>query len=264
MGLIKTTAPNLQGKARVDLVKSDFDAIVWQKGYDVILEKAIECPCRNRPDGQALSDCRNCGGSGWVFYNPVQTRMVIQSINKDTQYKEWSKENLGTAKISALNEQQLSYMDKITILNAVQTLNETLFFKQHSDGVYRAMSTYKIIDIVDIFEFVDSQHPLKVLTENDYTIVNERWIELSNVTEQYPTISIRYTYNPIYHILDINRDVMTSKKLIAGKDINKDFPVSAVGRVAHYILNIQNFNQEYLFDNSYDKGCGTESNFKRC
>jgi len=262
--LVKTTAPNLQGKARVDLVKTDFDALVWQKGYDVIVEKAIECPCRNRPDGMALSNCRNCGGSGWVFYNPNQTRMVIQSINKDTQYKEWSKENLGTAKITALNEQRLSYMDKITIINSIQSLNETLFLKQHTDGKYRVMTTYPIIDIVDIFRFADSDSPLIKLTSDDYSIQHNQWIELNNVNEQYPTISVRYLYNPVYYILDVNRDVMTSKKLTAGKDIDKDFPVSAVGRAAHYILDSQNYNQDYLLDNSYDKQCDSSLNFKRC
>jgi len=121
--IIQQTPPNTQGKTRVDLDKSDFDALVWQKGYDVYVDKAMKCPCRNTPDSQALSNCRNCGGSGWIFFNRKETRMVLQSMNANNRYQEWSEEKLGTVRITSLNKEQLTYMDRITIKNGYSISN---------------------------------------------------------------------------------------------------------------------------------------------
>lgn len=263
---IAATPVNTQGKARVDLVKSDFDAVVWQKGYSVFLDRAIKCPCRNVSDNQGLSSCKNCGGSGWVFINRKATRMVIQSMNKDTQFKEWSVEKLGTARITSLNEDKLAYMDRITITSAISTTSQILHFKQHEDSVYRAMSIYPIKSVIDAFIFKDpSQLLLKAEQGVDFTIVGGNWIELAPIHNvQNATISLRYEHNPMYHVIDLNRDIMTTKKLEGGKDVNKNLPISAIAKSAHYVLDEQNFNGDFLLDNSYQEGCDVKYTDKQC
>lgn len=264
---ITQTPPNTQGKARVDLIKSDFDALVWQKGYDVFLDKAIKCPCRNVPDAQGLSNCKNCGGSGWLFINRKKTRMVIQSMNIDTRYKEWSEEKLGTARITALNEEQLAYMDRITVATGMITTSQVLFFKKHSDGKWRAMCIYPILELVDAFIFDKPEDPLiKAEKGQDFEIVNKNWIELSetHTQKEHPTISLRYRHNPMFHVVDLTRNVMTTKAIQKGKDIDTSMPLSAVAKLAHYVLDEQNFNGDYLNDNDYSEGCDVKYTNKEC
>jgi hypothetical protein len=263
---IQATPVNTQGKARVDLVKSDFDAIIWQKGYDVLLDRAIKCPCRNVADNQGLSDCKNCGGSGWCFINRKATRMVLQSMNKDTQFKEWSMERLGTTRISCLNEERISYMDRITVTSATVTTSQTVHFKEHSDGVFRAAIIYPIKKLIYSFLFKGSQTPLfRAVEGTDFDIVDGNWIELkSQHNQDHPTMSLRYEHNPMYHILDTNRDVMTSKKSISGKNVKNNYPVSGIAKLAHYVLDEQSFNGDFLLDNSFEENCKDKYTDKQC
>lgn len=110
---IVETKASYPGVPRVDFLYPDFDALVDNKGYEVIWERAIPCPCSKRVQHQ--STCRNCGGSGWVFINPTRIKAVCQSLNKNTRYKDWSVEMLGTAAITVKSMFHLNFMDKIMI-----------------------------------------------------------------------------------------------------------------------------------------------------
>jgi len=125
-------------------------------------------------------------------------------------------------------------------------------------------TAFRIRNLIDAFIFKHSTDPLiKAERATDYEIVNHNWIELDqrhvdanlSETKQYPTMSIRYQHNPMYHIIDINRDTMTTKVLTKGRDGNVSLPLSAVGRSAHYVLDEENFNGDYLNNNDYNEGC---------
>lgn len=254
--VIAQTPPVTQGKARVDLVKSDFDALVWQKGYDVYHDKAIKCPCRNLPDGQSQSSCKNCGGSQWVFVNRTETRMVVQSINKDTKFKEWSEEKLGLAKITAMQESKIAFMDRIILRNSLATTSHTLFARVHADGKLRCKSVYDIESIDFIYLFAGVGNKLTVVPSDKYTIDDGSWITLSDdyLSISNPTISIRYNHHPAFHINEVSRSIIDSYVIQKTDDIQRDqirpFPVHAVGRLAHYVLDEENYSNDRLFDNS--------------
>ena len=74
---------------RADLHKREFDTLIHQKGRDVLLETALQCPCKS-PSTNQQSDCKNCGGTGWIFVNPRETRMVLTAINAVTEFRPWS------------------------------------------------------------------------------------------------------------------------------------------------------------------------------
>lgn len=259
--LIQQTPPNLQGQARVDLRKRDFDAIVWQKGYNVYLDKALRCPCRNSNDHQALSSCKNCGGSGWVYLNRYQTKMVLQSMNLDTKFKEWSEERIGTVRITAMKRDELAFMDRITLIDGREIVNDVVFPKEYY-GELRARVNYEILEIDEIFLFDSTGLPLKQLTEGiDFEILQDNLNRPTNLLRfdtQYSglenmTVSIRYQYAPQFHVLDITRSIMATQELDKsdGSDIVSQMPVSAMGRRSHYVLDEQNYNNDFLLDNSY-------------
>ena len=95
--LITTPPANVDTTTRVDFNKPSFEKLIYQKGLDVVWEQAIHCPCKDdEAANQGLSSCKNCGGTGWVFINPEETKMIIHSMNLNTRYKEWSMEKLGS------------------------------------------------------------------------------------------------------------------------------------------------------------------------
>jgi len=127
---VTPTPSQVANQGRADFVKSKFDDLIYQKGYDVVHEKALRCPCVSKNANQQ-SNCKNCGGSSWIFFNPTQTKMVIHSMNLNTKYKEWSQENIGTASISSLAETETSFMDRITVIDGEAIFSEVLFLKQY-------------------------------------------------------------------------------------------------------------------------------------
>lgn len=247
---IVQTRVNYVGVFRVDFVSPDFDALVDNKGYDVIWERAIPCPCASR--NAAHSTCKNCQGTGWVFINPKQIKAVAQSINKDTKYKDWSVELLGTISLTVKSCFHLNYMDKITLLGATAPQSENLLVKDFSGQKY-VNTIYGIKSIIDIFKFVDESQPLQLLTKGkDYSFEGNKI--LFNGLQTGESISVSYVHNVQYNVLDLPHDIRQTIVLDSkSREQTLLLPISAVARRTHNVLDAPNFNGDNLFDNSYLK-----------
>lgn len=261
MTLITETPPAAIGDKRVDFVKSEFDDLIWKKGYDVIHEKSLTCPCASKNTNQ-LSNCKNCGGSGYIFYNPTKTRMVIHSMNLNTKFKEWSKENAGTASVSALSESETSFMDRITVIDGLAIFSEVVFLKNYADSTYYWNTIYDIKEILYIGLFRESDQKLTVLKYGtDFTYENNKIIfitattlysdEVVGVENLDLSITVRYKHSPQLHLIDLPRETMQSFVNIAGEGEEViSLPVHAIARRSHYVLNRENFDNSNILDNS--------------
>ncbi|MGL5076270.1 MAG: hypothetical protein ACRDBG_10625, partial [Waterburya sp.] len=96
----------------VEFVRQDFDNLVWNKGYEVVWEKAIKCPCKTN-GGENLITCLNCGGTGWFFINRFKTTMHLTSMNSSSQQKDWSRVDEGKVMFTAISELEIAQMDRI-------------------------------------------------------------------------------------------------------------------------------------------------------
>lgn len=162
-------SPDLLQKPRVDFRGDDFNAINWTKGYDVIVEQAVKCPCKSK-DNDQLSICQNCLGVGWVFINNTQDRAILTSVNFDTQYKEWSELKIGTANITLQRRSYLAYMDRITVVDS-QVVQSEVIYPQIFGANYFAYTIYSIDDIVEVFAFLGPTEALQLMVEDtDYTV----------------------------------------------------------------------------------------------
>lgn len=252
--IITQPPPNISKEPNVQLNKGSLDAFIHLKGYDVYHEKAIPCPCK--VEGQDnLSSCRNCLGTGWVFLNKVKTRMLVHSMNLQTKYKEWSREILGTASITARDVDKLSYMDRITLLNT-DTLHSQIIHPAIYQNKYFAYLDYPLIKVESVFMFIDPDRPLVKLEENVDFNINSSVFSL-NYSKYYQkpniTISISYHHSVAFHIIDLTRDILTMeiRNDISGIKEWKDLPIAAVGRKAHLVLGLDNYKGDLLIDNSF-------------
>lgn len=250
-------APDLTGKPRVDFNKGDFEALIEQKGYDVFIEKAFRCPCGSKDTGtQPLSSCKNCGGSGYAFINKIDTRLVLHSMNLETKFREWSKENLGTVSVTGRDIEDLGYMDRITVVDAISVFNQVVYpFIYDDSGTDRltAFTIYDIKEIEDIFLFVSSSAKYQRLAlTTDYTfeynkiIFNSSFNSLTN-----PQMTVRYKHSPQFHIIDFPRETMNTFVTVGGKEQSVRMPIHAVARRSHYVLDAENFVGDRVLDNSY-------------
>lgn len=253
---------------RVDFVKSDFDVLIDQKGRRVLFEKALQCPCKSKSTNQQ-SDCKNCGGTGWVFVDPKETRMVLSSVSVVNEFKDWSEESRGFVNITSKDEDEVGWMDRITLLDGKAYMSEVLHFKK-VDGMMFAFTAYPIKEMKYIATFDGSGQPLRPLRKDvDYTFQGQL-IKLSEpfFLDQDVSASVRYVHAPQFYILELKRETMQTFTYDDGTEKLKHMPISALGRRAHYVLDpanaygvglIRNYYKDQSDCNGYgfvSQGCG--------
>lgn len=240
---------------RVDLVKNDFDTLVYQKGRDVLYEKALQCPCKSKATNQQ-SNCKNCGGTGWVFVNPKKTRMVVTGVAITTDYKAWSEESRGMINITANESEQLTFMDRITLLDGNAIFNEVLHFKKTSNNIVFAFSAYHIKQILYAGLFISTSSGIQRLDKSQITI-EDNIVKLNPSivpnTLNEVSITLRYIHAPTYYIVEMKRETMQTFKYQIGNELIQHMPLSAMGRRAHYVLTAPNLQGDRLIDNSYSE-----------
>jgi hypothetical protein len=237
----------------VKFQKKRFDGLIWDKGYDVWIDKAMRCPCIQKSTGQGLPNCRNCLGKGWLFINRSETRIVIQSLNANKKYENWTEETTGTAKITARAIDRLAWMDRITIINAEGIFQEVLFPTQFN-GELIAFPIYTPLEIFECYLFDGVTNKLKILElVTDYTISDEKIIFNNNyINNQQFSVSIRYAHCLVYHVTDINRDVMVTRVRDCDDETSASaqMPINGMAKKAHYIFDNTKFEANKLLENS--------------
>lgn len=254
---------------QADFVLPEIEATVRDKGLDVILEKVYLCPCKDSGTPAPLNLCQNCGGVGWFWANPTKTKMLISGIAADGKLKEaalreWGMVDGGTVKVTALDDNKFSYMDKIVLLDSTAEHNQILYPKlTDDDSTVFAFTQYDILEIDFIGFFNRAESKITKLNEiSDYTF-NNNIIRFAsgyrNITNL--SVTIRYSHRPVLHIIDILRESMTSTKGAHLQGQQKLLmPVHALAKRAHLIKDIENYDGDRLLDNSWlPDACQTEA-----
>jgi hypothetical protein len=238
--------------------KPEAEATIRDKGYACVYEKAYSCPCKDKEVAHKGS-CKNCGGTGWVFMNPANTRLIISGIQHDSKLKEaalsemglWE---LGVVNVTATNEVKMSMMDRITIMDATAEHSQILYIYGHEvTSELFTFTKYDIKSIEYVAVFIDTDTPLLRLVEGvDYTFQDNILKFISGAVSEDNQITIRSVHHPVFHVIDILRESFSSYN---GNGDKLTLPVKAVAKRAHLIKDAENFDGDRLFDNSWLPEC---------
>lgn len=250
------TRPNNIGGIRVDFTQPEFDNAIFDKGYEVIWYEAVRCPCNKAREGH-LSTCNNCLGLGWVFVNPIQTKALITSINKDTKYKYWSQELSGTVNVTLRDQERLSVMDKIVLKNKFSLMSELRDVREVA-GQKFIFTTYPIDQIHSVFLFNSVSTKLVRLTMDEYMVSTDNPYVLKINKTPLPTgfnnvVSIKYKHKVQYNVIDLPHDLRYSTELNRkGQEIELPLPIQAIARKSEYLTGYSvNYDGTGILDNSY-------------
>ena len=249
--IIQQSPPDLI-QPRGDLELFRFNQLIWEKGLEVILERSIKCPCKQK-GGDNLTSCRNCLGTGEIFVNPIQTRMFVSSINANTKFSSWSETKLGTVSVSAMYIDKLNFMDRITILNSESCYSQVLYPFEFKQQLF-AYTTYDIQSADALFVFEGEDQKLTKLVEDTDFTVQDNMILLDDKfkNKTYLSLSMLYRHKVQFHVIDIVHDVRNSVVIgNDGKEKDIKLPINAIARRSHYCLDSENFAGTLLFDNSF-------------
>ena len=229
-----------------------FDDAILKKGYNVTIEQAIVCPCMT--GGQHLFDCPNCRGIGWVWLDKIQTKMLLQSQNSDTKFKEWTEEQVGRVNMSYLGKYQPTYMTRVTVLDGFSTYSQ-IAKPFEFEGQFFAYLVYPVIDIEIVFYYKQGSKLVRLIKDTDYWYTKE-----TNVIEINPKfitipdfrVSLIYKHQIQYYVLDVIKELRVYKVFDGSSYIEKAFPNNATGRRCHNVMDLdaENKSKTLLFDNS--------------
>lgn len=239
-----------------------FEGLIYNNGYDVYIEKAMRCPCVDKATGQGLATCKNCLGRGWFFVDKRQTKVVSQSMANLKRNSDIGEINRGIARITSRASDKLAFMDKLIFLELIAYYTEILRPVVYEDELI-AYPIYEPLEVTNMYLFINDGVKLQPISSELYNISGNKiifdkkiidYVEATDVNQKQPdiSISIRYSYHPVYHIIDVNRELMKVK----GRDgctfsdeKLKSMPINALARKAHYIFDQQSFGRE-LIDNT--------------
>lgn len=261
MSIRTQTPPDVTNYPKVNIFnRDDFNDALWENGYQVVIEEAVACPCQGT-SSDAKSTCSNCLGTGWVFINPIRTKAFISSINRNTKYKDWSPEFIGTIACTFMNVNRIGFMDKVILEKHYGMLSENLTARDHStDPIYKkfVFGTYGMVEVRSVFIFNGDGNALIKLSSSDYRINPTNSYVLDVKTTNLPAdfngkVSVSYKHHLTYNVLDIPHDVRVTKEYSNnGKRETKEMPVQAIARKSAYELGrATNYQGNNIFNNSY-------------
>lgn len=242
-----------------------FESLIQTQGYDAYIDRALRCPCADRNTGQALSTCKNCGGKGWIFVDRTETRLIAQHMDSKIKYQEWSQVNFGTASFTTRGVDKMGFMDRIVLYQLEEYFSEILR-PIYYNGEIVAYPIYEPLKITNMYLFVSDAEKLVPLTQDMYVVdgnkitfdlglqdlVHISDVNVRNKSEIPVTISIRYSHYPVYHVIDVNRELMKvreNKFCGLSDDVLRQMPINVTARKAHFIFNAQKWGNDY-YDNS--------------
>lgn len=247
---------------RVGWRVDDFERLIQTQGYDAYIDRAMRCPCVDKATGQALSTCKNCLGRGWFFVDRTETRIIAQRMDSKKRYESWGEVNRGTASITTKGIDKLGFMDRIILLQLEEFYSEILRPEVY-EGELLAYPVYEPLEISNIFLFVGDYTKLEPIPNEMYVVDKNKIVFDQSLLELLPvedvnqktpnmSVSIRYSHYPVYHVIDINRELMKVResKLCSFDDEQlRQMPINVLARKAHYIFDAQQFGEE-SFENT--------------
>lgn len=250
---------------RVGWNVNNFETLIQTQGYDAFIDRALRCPCVDKATGQALSTCKNCLGRGWFFIDRTETRLIAQHMDSKKRYENWSEVNRGTASITTKGIDKLGFMDRI-ILTQLEEFYSEIIRPIFYQGEIIAYPVYEPLKITNMFLFSSDNEKLVPIMPDEYTVDKNKIVFSLGIQDKIAisdmnikakseipiSISIRYSHYPVYHVIDINRELMKvreSKFCSFDDEKLRQMPINVLARKAHYIFDAQKFGEE-SFENA--------------
>ncbi|VVB53219.1 Uncharacterised protein [uncultured archaeon] len=121
---------------RTDLWPDAFDKFITERGYNVIWERAINCPCNvstKRTDDAGDLNCPLCKNKHFIWVNPTQIVAAMTALGRDSSLEPDGNYQIGSYKVTTHSRNKIGFYDRLTFLETSSPLSESVL-KGDADG----------------------------------------------------------------------------------------------------------------------------------
>jgi hypothetical protein len=217
---------------RVDFDRDKFTRLLLDKGYEVTWSKAQFCPNRSGPSPRDHDiNCTICDSSGFLYFDPIDTRMLMTSLAVNEQYYAFGRFDSGKHNVTALPEFKLSFWDKLEMTKSVGRFTQLLM---RQPGTMQDVAKYEALELVNVTWVNESTEAVETaLIGVEVTIVDGEivWTDDTRRPNDRQLYSVAYTYRPQYIITDLPHHVRDTYVSVSDKDSHVEMPVSAIAEL---------------------------------
>ncbi len=209
----------------IDFKRDEFTAVLHQKGYEITWEKVIDCPDRTGlAPGEHNVSCDLCDGLGLIYFDPIDTRMLITGAKITETYYAYGRWDGGNVQVTALPEYQISYWDRLTLKHSSVRFKELVY--RNKTTLFDRLK-YAPLSVLAVM-WRNATGALVTFASSAYQITNGQ-IEWLTTTRPAPgdAYVIAYTYRPRYTVLDLLHQHRDSHV----NGVNVVFPVQAIAKL---------------------------------
>jgi len=192
------------GGPRVDLKPEQFDLLIHQKGYRVTWEQAMFCSCYST-SGQPNYECDTCHGLGYVYFNPVETRIAVASIAGNKQQDRIGLNDVGYAYATTKTSDLVGFRDRFTFTDFTTRFSEVV--ERQPVGIpdilrypVTSINCVRQLDMIFTIEedfIVDPNSPRQLLWLTESIVPGDNY-------------SILYITKPVYIVINIEHEIRGS------------------------------------------------------
>jgi len=215
----------------IDFNRDAFTRLLSDKGYLITWEKATLCP--NRPNGglapkdHALN-CQVCdNGLGFVYYDTIQTRMLVTGVRLDQSYHAHGRWDAGQVFVTSLPEYRINWWDRLTLGNGIARFYELV---RRQPGTLTDTLKYKALCMSHI-SWVDRTGALVTFSEDEQFRLDTEgrilWLTNTGIPDDNVYYSVAYEYRPRYIIQALMHQHRDST--VEGK--HYEFPIQAMAKL---------------------------------
>ena len=231
-------------KTRAYFREEEFIRALRQQGKFIVWRKALLCPCMSAETEQAKLGCVDCGGSGYIYVDPLSIQALMLQFDKKTSiFERFGLYQEGAVQLTTEPQHRLGYRDSIEMLDSVMSFNE-LLVKGDRRGRRSALpegvdsARFRIINLTKIL-YRDKAGKLLGLERNvHYEITDEGWIQwLPSGRRSVPdetVVSVHYDFHPVFLVLSwmhVTRDAVTGRKAKLDQPRVISLPVQAMAKL---------------------------------
>lgn len=240
----------------VQLFGSEFDSLIKSHGIKCKYYPAIVCECITKDSQQPQFTCPHCGGSGFRYLPPIDTRVVVTSFSSKYNHEIMNFREAGTAYATPQPDLIMGFHDRLVFPDFKCKYSERLWISK--DSLVTSKSYRNIVDVVTIakgdMEFepgIDYE-----ISEDGYHIEFHKPIgELMNDTDldDEVAISILYYTNPSYLVCDLLHELRAhyNRRYVPSEEF-EELPKQYLIKREDFIYEVSDSKQQTQTNEHYE------------